>query len=168
MASIGSVIKSVLPTDYSMVRPEVLENARLRGVFVDRWFCEYIMSGDIDVPAGSPQEYDDYLSRVIDWWDKSGLKAVATQQLVYKDGIAGRLDIHASGMIADLKCVTKLQPSYGLQLGAYSDMTAEVDDHDLAILHVTKTDVTLVPYSIEDCRDNWWAAMNWWKVKSTL
>ena len=170
MASIGSVIKSVLPTDYSMVRPEVLENARLRGVFVDRWFCEYIMSGDIDVPAGALKEYDDYLSRVINWWDKSGLKAKATQQILHNAGIAGRFDIRIFGdMIVDLKCVSALQPGYKLQLGAYASMADDTAPGvGIGILHVTKTAVKLVPYSVEDCRDSWLAAMHWWKVKESL
>ena len=171
MASIGSVIKSVLPTDYSMVRPEVLENARLRGVFVDRWFCEYVMSGDIDVPAGVPKEYDDYLSRVINWWDKSGRKAMATQQIVWcaMDGIAGMYDILIDDMIVDLKCVSARQPSYELQLGAYASMADDMArEVGIGILHVTKTDVRLVPYSTEDCRANWRAAVDWWKVKESL
>ena len=168
MASIGSVIKSVLPTDYSMVRPEVLENARLRGVFVDRWFCEYIMSGDIDVPTGVPKEYDDYLSRVIDWWDKQRLTATATQRIVHssvEDGIAGTYDILIGDMIVDLKCVSARQPNYKLQLGAYGSMTYATQ---IGILHVTSADVKLVPYSIEDCRAMWRAAVDWWKVKESL
>ena len=170
-ASIGSVIKSVLPTDYSMVQQIVLENARQRGVFVDRWFCEYIMTGDIDVPAGCPQEYDDYLSRVINWWDKSGLKALATQRIVYSsDGIAGMYDIWLAGdMIVDLKCVSARQPSYKLQLGAYVSMADDTAPGvGIGILHATKTDVKLVPYSTEDCRANWRAAVDWWKVKKRL
>ena len=168
LASVSSVIKSVLPTDYAGISPAVLENARQRGVFVDRWFCEYVMSGDIEVPAGVPTEYDDYLGRVIDWWDKSGLKATATQKIVWctTNGIAGMYDILlAADMIVDLKCVASLQPNYRLQLGAYGVMSTAVNGCKLGILHVTKKDVKLVPYSIQDCCSKWRAAVDWWKVK---
>lgn len=171
LSSVSSVINSVLPTDFSKIQEAVLENARERGEWVDRMFCRYLSlrSGEnfTTEPARSSDRMD-YLERLIQWWDKSGLDAVATQQGVYSeaDGIAGTLDIRLSdGRILDLKCVAALRASYGLQLGSYWTMGAA---EGIGILHVTKDNVKLIPYDHELWGVRWKTAVDWWKLKQQL
>jgi hypothetical protein len=44
--SVTRVIKALMPPDYADVEPPVLENARLKGVFIDSYFCEWLKTPD--------------------------------------------------------------------------------------------------------------------------
>jgi hypothetical protein len=166
--SVSRVIRTLFPTDYSMVDPEVLEHARIRGARVDAYFSEYLRSGTVTLNSDEWEEVQDYLGRLITWWDKQGFHATAIQEIVYSEteGIAGSLDIRMKGAILDVKCVSKLQPNYGLQLGAYAYYRNSLTD--LGIIHVTKKGVRLVNYDARKCVDQWYYAVKWYKTMQEL
>src|SRR5437870_3539816 len=153
--SVSKVIRTVYPTDWSAIDPEVLEHARVRGERVDAYFCEYLKSGNVTLQPGEWSEVKDYLDRLIQWAERERLQPEALQEIVYSDadGVAGTLDIRDSGAILDLKCVSSLQPGYALQLGAYAEYNK--DTHTVGIIHVTKQKVQYVKYDALKCRQQW-------------
>lgn len=179
----SKVKRTLLPEDYSGVDPTVLECARLRGVFVDTYFCEWLASSGnvVDLQTvqdmieqefpvdGSKHALDTVtrIKRVLDWWASSDFSFKAAQKIVYdeRDGIAGTLDLDLDGWILDIKAVSSLQPNYRLQLGAYGLYHPE--DKQMGILHVTKDKVRLVEYPRE-CRIEWKAAVCWYRTLNTL
>jgi len=169
--SVGRVIKTLLPSTYDGVDPAVLEHARVRGERVDAYFSEYLRSGTVTLNAGEWQEVLSYLEKLIAWWDKQNLHAVKIQEIVYSesDGIAGTLDIRTTDAIWDTKCVSQLQPSYSLQLGAYA---VYIDNRKslpyVGVIHVTKNGVRLVDYNPAKCAEQWERALGWYKTVTEL
>ena len=167
LASVGSVIRELVPTDYSMVDPAVLENALNRGKFVDKYLGMYVRGETFTITDARPIEYDNYLDRVIDWWNRVNIGVIETQRLAYSldDGICGAMDFRVIDGVMDMKCVSSLQPSYALQLGAY----AEYECVDKAfILHVTKNRIQLVPYDAAKCRQQWRNGLAWLRTLKEL
>lgn len=170
--SVSAVIKAVLPTDYSAVDPAVLENARLRGVFVDEMFCAWLNGKCPVIPRGTDQDWVNRLQILIDWWERQPWvnDIIATQVTLTDDGnlIAGTCDLAMSGrnrQKLDLKVVSSLQPAYGLQLGAYASM----DETDgIGVIHVTKDRVRLVNYDLMQCQDDWQSAREWYFTQKRL
>ena len=183
--SVSNIIHTVLPTDYSAVDAAVLENARVRGQFIDIYFSEWLTSPDVML---SPLEFrelitpdftrDTYknavehaedtrvrLERLLAWWGSSQLKATHVQHIVHSDadGVAGTFDFGTEEKIIDLKCVSQLQPSYALQLGAYLAMDEQKFPlRDPAVLHVTKDKIKLIPYDGKKCKRQWQSAAAWY------
>ncbi len=161
LVSVSKVIRTVFPTDYSAVPPGILENARVRGERVDRYFSNYLNTGHIRIEAGERSDVVERLTLLINWWDKSGLTAQTVQKPVYseRDGVAGTMDVRTAGVL-DVKVVSALQPSYALQLGAYADM----DNADEAgIIHVTAKECRFIPYDVNQCKAWWRQGCEWWK-----
>jgi hypothetical protein len=166
LTSVSAVIKAIFPTDYSMVDPAVLENARIRGERVDKHFTTYVTTGNVTIEPGERSDVVDRLSRLIDFWDKNGYNVTSAQKIVHDDTIAGTLDLEISDeYIMDLKCVSALQPAYKLQVGAYLSLGG----YDrAAIIHVMKGKVKLVPYDAEECRGIWKRGVEWYKTMKAL
>ena len=167
LASVSKVIKAVLPTDYSKVDAAVLEHARIRGERVDRYFSEYLRTGTVQVLPGEWKDVVERLSKLIPWWDTSGLQALAVQEIVFseEDGIAGMLDIRILDGVIDLKVVSELQPAYALQLGAYLDYAGV---NGAAILHASSNGVRLVNYDVRQCWQWWRSCVTWWKAMQEI
>ncbi len=181
--SVSRVIRDLLPADYSSVDPVVLEIARLRGTFVDTFFSEWLVDPNnvlplLDVrdviapqfPRDGQKHAEDAITRMdmlCDWWIGKGWKATGVQKTVYSDihKVAGTMDVRTDGLIADVKCVSSLQPNYSLQLGAYSTYDAA---SSVAIIHVTKDKVKLVEYDNAKCRNQWINGLVWWQSKQEL
>lgn len=165
LTSVSQVIRTVLPTDYSMVDPAVLENARIRGERIDGYFMTYLSTGNVMTEAGERSDVVERLGRLITWWDKNGWN-VTTQKIVHDDRVAGTLDLEVNEeFIIDLKCVSELQPAYKLQLGAYLVLGGY---ERAAILHCKKDRIRLVEYDGQDCKRQWRAAANWYHVQKEL
>ena len=173
LSSVGKVIKTVFPTSYDGADPAVLENARVRGVLVDQYFCQYLQlkPGEEFSVGTERQDVKDRLKALIPWWERSELEVIATQEIVYSeaDGIAGALDIRCSDGISehviDLKCVSELKPAYALQLGAY--LTYSNADC-VGILHSTAKGVKLVSYDADRCRWWWQHAVDWYRTMQEI
>jgi hypothetical protein len=182
--SVSKVIRTLLPADYSAVDPVVLETARLRGVFVDTYFSEYLTDpanviAPKDVGAmvrdSFPRDKDKYADDVVrriemllNWWTVQKFKATDVQRTVFseQDGVAGTFDIGLEEMILDLKVVSDLQPSYKLQTGAY--ITYDTEGRDPGVIHVTKDKVKLVRYDAKQCRDSWKSCVAWYRASREL
>ncbi len=183
--SVSKVIKDLMPADYSGVDPVVLEIARLRGIYVDQYFSEWLT--DIDetmnlltlpevkeliaptFPREGEKHAEDTINRIdmlCDWWIGKGWKATGVQKTVYSDmhKVAGTMDVRTDRVL-DVKCVATLQPNYKLQLGAYSTYDG---DAPTAIIHVTKDKVRLVEYDAQQCRATWINGLVWWQSKQEL
>lgn len=172
--SVSEVIRSVYPQkSWDGVNPAVIANARDRGMRVETIFNDYITTGHTFYDETDRADVADYVERLIAWWDDATyLEAAAVQKIVSdeENGIAGTIDIvcefdFTSPVIIDLKCVSQLQKSYKLQLGAYLDMSGY---STAALLHVTKKKVALVHYDAEECMGLWLAAKEWWLAKQRL
>ncbi len=202
--SVSRVIKALLPADYSAIDPVVLEIAKLRGIFVDTYFSEWLTDPlnvmtlpevkeavipefraaidlmkwaskyktlDADgVAKKAEDDAKDTVNRIemlCDWWIGKGWKATGIQKIVYNDmhRVAGTLDLRTDGLVADIKCVSSLQPNYALQLGAYSMYDAA---SSVAIIHVTKDKVRLVEYDNQKCQSQWLNGLVWWQTTKEL
>lgn len=176
--SVSRVIEDVYPRkSWDGVNPAVIQNANERGKRVESYFNEYILTGRTAIQPGEREDVTDYVTRLLEWWEESGMVANSVQRIVSDEeyGIAGTIDILAavishsrvSGMIVDLKCVSQLQKAYKLQLGAYVEMSG-ADAPTVGLLHVTKKKVRLVEYDAEECADLWRVARSWWLAKQRL
>lgn len=158
LIGVGRVTSAIMPVDYSGINPAVLENARLRGQFVDEKFCQWLDTGTVTIDAGVQADWLDRLERLVTWWERSGLTCIQTQKVLMDDtkqyvGICDFV-VTRNGLpaILDLKNTSKVEPTHRLQLGAY----CEFDRCDAAgILHVTKDNVRLVELAAYQCREDW-------------
>lgn len=185
--SVSKVIRTLLPADYSKIDPTVLEIARLRGVFIDNYFCEFLRDPESVVPleqvedmiapefprdhAKNAAEVVERLTRLLAWWYLKGFKLKQVQEIVYseKDGIAGTFDIATEEMILDLKCTAELNPNYELQLGSYLHMDSQQFPlREGAIIHVTKDKVRLVPFDAKRAKKRWVTCLDWYKCRQEL
>ncbi len=166
LVSVSKVIRTVLPTDYSGIMPEVLEHARGRGERVDRYFCEYLRTGTLTIAPGEWADVVSRLSLLIRWFDKSGMTVESIQETVHskQDGVAGTMDLRAGGVV-DVKVVSELQPSYALQLGAYAEYGQE---DGAGIIHVTAKDCRFVPYDVNQCKAWWRQAVEWFRTMQEI
>ncbi len=183
--SVTKVIKKLLPADYAAVDPTVLEIARLRGVFVDTYFSEWLIDPaavmdlktvremvEPQFPRDGEKHSEDVvtrISRLLDWWNASKMKLKAVQGIVHSvtDGVAGTFDLGIDAAILDLKCVSQLQPNYALQLGAYLEYDTGLREQT-GIIHVTKDKVKLVTYDAAKCRKQWRSAIAWFRTVEEL
>lgn len=175
LMSVTKVIKGTWPLkpDYSRAKPEVLENARDRGVVVDALFSAYI-NGTLDkIPAGTRTDAKDLFLKLMKWWDKNGEPARA--QVILADGeIAGTCDILTRNRILDVKCTYNIEATYPLQLGAYADLYSETyldiweseGPPALGILHVTErfAEPKLIEFSSEEVEEDWRTLRDTWRM----
>lgn len=167
LVSVSKVLRTVYPIDYSGVDPVVLENARIRGVQVDKYFSTYLKIGTVTTEPNERNDVLDRLERLINWWEQRNWHAVDVQRIVYslEDGIAGTFDFGTSDLILDLKNSFKIEPTYSLQIGAYSSYDGK---REAGIVHVTKKDVRLVTYDAKKIREQWRKAADWFKTRMEL
>lgn len=173
LVSVTGLIRSVWPrTDNA---PEnAIEKARLRGVWVDSKFEEYLTTGGVAVEADTLQEYDDCLGQAIDWWkaERGGAK-VDCQVKLFGEREAGTADYVVEGhSIIDLKSTWEIARTHPAQLGGYSTLREEMGhgltDH-LGVLHVhrrfKKAQFKEFDWS-ESCRQ-WRVLRDCWRLINT-
>jgi hypothetical protein len=190
--SVSSVIRTMMPSAYDTVDPAVLENARVRGQLIDKYFSEYVMDVEDLATLDEFQEMiepffrqDQYkkpnqhadncrlrLEALLNWWERRGNalstgRAVVAQEIVYDEQkrVAGTLDIGAGDAVYDIKVVSKLQPTYKLQLGAYASMRGA---SEVGIIHVAADKVGLVRYPVDTCILDWLSCWNWFDTRRRL
>lgn len=172
LASVSSVVRSIIPTDYSAVNPEILENARHRGIAVDEVLSAYINDELTEIPSGIREDSSAMLERLIPWFVKQGFAGAEAQVCVNDDEVAGTIDIITDDWILDLKTVSSLQPSYGLQLGGYYDLASGSGrrKYRLGVIHMRKDFRVpkLVEYDAAECLDRWTIVRDCWQLKREL
>ena len=175
LASVSSVLRSTLPITpgYAAASPDVVENARLRGVSCDTLFSAYVNGTLDEIPQGTrldvwdPLSKDGLLQRLIPWWDRLGIRNAQAQVTLNDDEIAGTADVVTPDCIFDLKTVHTLQPSYELQLGGYLDLDAVNGDiKKAAIIHVTRRfhEPKLVWLDEHRCHADWFTVREMWRL----
>jgi hypothetical protein len=169
----SSVIKTVYPKkSWDTEDPKVMarvEHARIRGVRVDTLLTEYVRTGNVTMDPSDWQETEARLERCIKWWDKNvNGSRVETQKILYSeaDGIAGTADFVLDGeFVIDLKNSAKLEASYQIQIGGYSEYQ---NAKRAAVLHSTDKAVKLVPYDVLHIRGIFQQARSWYACVKRL
>ncbi len=158
LASVSKVLKPYRP-DFSAIPPHVLENARIRGILVDRLFSDYI-EGWLDELPVTREDAAELFLRLKNWWD--GKHTVARSQVILADEeIAGTCDVLADDeYIYDLKTISKIAPLYHIQLGAYAQLyyaTFNRPVKKLAIIHISKDlrKPKIIPVDMAEALQKW-------------
>lgn len=125
--SVTRVIKAVWPVkpDYSAADPVVLENARLRGIETETLFYAYLRGEMTEYPEGTREDACELCDKLINWWESRPEcfhGDVETQVIVGDAEIAGTLDLLIGGFVWDLKCTSGIEPTYLIQVAAYSEL----------------------------------------------
>lgn len=119
--------------DFDRIPPDVLENARIRGSYVDE-ACDLLDAGQLDWSTVDP-EHVGYVEGYQHWLADSGAVVVASQLRVASASLryAGTLDLLAhikDGLcLIDRKATHDLPPSVGPQTAAYLHALTEHSSH---------------------------------------
>ncbi len=162
LMSVSKVLRSVWPfkPDFSAADPAVIENARDRGVVVDRLFCDYQAGNLSEIPPGTRTDAMELFWKLKKWWDGRH-KIAQTQVILADDNIAGMCDILADEeSIYDIKATHDIEPMYQLQLGAYADLhfaTFGKAVKSIGIIHVTKRyrEARLIKVDLGEALKDW-------------
>lgn len=173
LTSVSRVLKSTwpIPPDFSKADPAVLDNARERGIAVDRLFSAYV-EGKLDrIPAGTRTDAKDLFMKLMEFWNArpDAEKPARAQVLLADHEIAGTCDIlTANGTIWDIKASYNIEAIYQLQLGAYADLYDRTYGvlPKLGIIHVTArlARPQLIPLDARECLDDWRKVREMWGV----
>lgn len=120
--SITQLMSRVGIYDFSMVKPEVLENARRRGSNVHKWCAEIDIHGDID-PSWMAEDEMGYVSAWIQFKKDSGLivRRVETPMLRPINGflVGGTPDVEGllgpDPFVIERKACSAKHPGWGVQ-----------------------------------------------------
>lgn len=157
--SVTRVIKACFPVkpSYFDAQPDVLENARERGIAVDRLVTAYLRGTLTAIPAGTRQDATTLFFKVKAWLDSWECKGVP-QVIVADEDIAGTADIVTTeGGIWDLKTTYNVsEPTYELQLGLYALLfKAQFGElpSRIGIIHLTERFAAprIVPLDVKQC-----------------
>ena len=159
LASVSRVIRETWPIkkSFEYADPVVLEHARERGVRIDHYAAEYVKTGKVRILAGEWREVVERVQMFAEWWRRRETKA-ATQVIFHDDEVAGTADfLTTNGDIWDLKCVSAIDPTYFLQLGAYADLCEKQHGTagNLAFIHLPKEGPRFIAADLQQCRDDW-------------
>lgn len=143
LTGVTSVIRQTWPLkpswDDGRVDMAVVENARLRGEGVDTLFSAWLMGNLLDFPVGTREDAKRGFDAVSTWWIKEGFGAAVTQQIYADEDVAGIPDIVTPDrFIWDLKCVSKPEATYELQVGGYAEIVP--DASGAGLIHCQFTD----------------------------
>ena len=163
LVSATQLIRDVWPVkpDYSAAPPAVLENARDRGIDVDRLLTLEIRGqlGD-SYPLGTREDSIELFEKLMDWGYER-LRGAEPQVLLADDAVAGTCDLFTRDRwILDLKTVSKIEPYYHLQLGMYGILYEYIHGlppAGLGIIHLKKdARVKLVELDMMQCMKDAW------------
>lgn len=157
LVSVTRVVKTAWPfkPDFSQAQPEVLENARDRGVVVDALFSAYVNGQLETIPRGTRTDAIELFFKLKDWWDGRH-KESRSQIILADDDVAGTCDLIGDDWIYDVKSTYNVEPMYQLQLGFYAALhfsTFGRPAKGIGIIHVTKRYPTpkLIKLDLTEC-----------------
>lgn len=156
-----------------------IEHARERGIAVEAYFNQYLLTGTVDVPAGENEDRLDYLERLIKWWESNQFAGIPSGHFGVQEIVSDKLNLIAGSIdlllkrvgvrekrtVIDIKCVAELQKSYELQLGAYADFSAA---DECGCLWVSKKAVKWVPFDAARAIERWRCAKSWYLTKTAM
>lgn len=163
LVSVTRVLKSVWPVkpDFSKADPDVLENARVRGVQVDQLFTQWLRGHLAAIPAGTREDAKELFKKLTDWWRENVTHPAHAQVILAGKAVAGMCDVIThEPIIRDLKTTYDIEPMYPVQLGAYGDLYEEMygcPPEGLEIIHLTKrfAKPQVVKLDVAECVRDW-------------
>jgi hypothetical protein len=166
LTSVSRILKDCFPATYDGVAPEVLENARDRGVQLDALISAYVVGKLTEFPVGTRHDVIDLFEKFQGWWDRQGFKTIEAQVVVHDSEVAGTIDLRADGFKFDVKCTYDLLYTHHIQIGGYS----QLDENPTgAIIHITKR--LKAPRIIEtptQAYEDWMTTRDFWKLKRRM
>lgn len=161
--SVTSIIRACWPIkkNFEDANQDVLEHARERGVRIDRYFTEYLRTGETRIQVGEWQEVKVGLLAVIDWWRTEVRDDAQAQVILADDSVAGTADIVYKGTVVDLKCVSALDPSYEVQVGGYAQLKGDIEQG--LLLHC-KIDARAMTAKVKPVEVNLKQAVEDWRL----
>jgi hypothetical protein len=169
LTSVSAVIGCVYAAkSWDGVPPAVIENARVRGVAVDRYMSQYVRDREITI-ENETQEVVERTKAAHRIWEEQfhGLPAQA-QVIVYslEDGIAGTLDFYVDNrIVVDLKNTYTKEISWVLQVGAYAEYSGNAER--AGVIHISPQVYpkggVWIEYDVQLCRYYWRRAVGWWQ-----
>lgn len=159
LTSVSKLIRNTWPIKKEMGPDWMVENARQRGVEVDRLFCAYASGALKRIPAGTRQDAVELFYKVRQWFDSLDPESVSIQTILADSDTAGTCDIIIDGYIWDLKCTYSVDVTYPLQLGLYADnyeATFGEPVKGIGILHATERFKTVkpMPLNLPECLED--------------
>ncbi len=155
---VTSTIRAVWPT-ITAADPDVLENARVRGVEVDALITAFLLDSLPVLPSDTREDVKDLFLKFIEWWAVKRPKkwGACRPQVIVSDGVyAGTVDLlFENGPIVDVKCTYNIQQTHEFQLGGYRALHGM--KKTVGILHLTKriNDANLFMLDGVECHDDW-------------
>ncbi len=172
LTSVSRIIRECWPIrkNFEDAPADVLEHARERGHRIDKYFSEYLRHGRGRMPAGEWIEVRVGVLALVDWWKSEGIGAAQAQVTVANASEAGTADAIAGHVVLELKCVSALEPTYDLQVGAYADLEGTGALREGVLLHC-KIDATAgrarvraVPVALRQAVDDWRCLRDVWRI----
>lgn len=169
LPSVSSIVRMFPSKGYDDVDPAVLANANERGCEVDALLSRWIAGELAAIPAGVREDSAELFGKLVKWWGAVEIGNPQVQQILANDEFAGTLDIKGDGIVADLKTVYALQPTYSLQLGLYC-ILYEAEYGKLpercGIIHVTKrfTEPKWVPFEVSTAVSEARVLLDFWRL----
>ncbi len=135
--SVTEILRIAGLNDFSMIDPEVLEKARLRGLYIADYIDE-IEQGLI-LPDEQPEDHKERIAAYRSWKEEVGFHTLSNECLVLSTefGFAGTFDLYgipARGKfqgkrcLIDVKASYSLSPTTGVQLAGYQLAMVEQPD----------------------------------------
>jgi len=170
--SVSRVIKSVWPVKKSWdgVNPAIIENARERGILIDRYCCELVRTGRVETAADERLDVNAGVRAFTEWWREQEWwrepGAVVETQKILADpinGIAGTADLVIPGGIYDIKCTSAIEADVAYQLGAYAYMRGLEAVYQwppaVAVIHIQPkkypSGLRVIPFDAAECVAKW-------------
>ena len=171
LPSVTKVLRSCWPVkpDFSAAPPDVLENARQRGVELDGLLSVYV-AGKLDaIPAGTREDVAALFFKAQPWLDAE--LPLRSQVMVTDGSIAGFADFVSDKTLTviDLKTTYDIEPYYAIQVGAYLDLYEEQSGNEVVragILHVTArfAQPKWIPLNVDEIRRDWQILRRTWEM----
>lgn len=180
LAGVNRVINTVWPIkkNWEDADPYTLENARKRGVATDDLFSAWLNGNLSRFPVGTRFDARDRFIALGQWWPSLGLVKQQAQTVLADDEIVGIADVVAirskTGrvLIADLKNVSALDPTYQLALGGYADLHEKqygILPGELGLIHVTQpkgkpVSIKFVEVDLQQAVSDWRITRDMWRL----
>lgn len=170
LTSISSILRLwPIKPDWDTVDPAVIANANERGREVDTLLTAWIAGQLQKIPAGYREDSVELFKKLLAWDHLHAIPSPQSQVILADDEIAGTADIVGDGIIADLKTVYSLQPTYGLQLGGYCHLYEAQHGklpHTCGIIHVTKrfSEPKWVPFDVSIVVSEFRTLLAFWRL----
>lgn len=171
LRGVTSVIRDVLPPDFSKIPPDVLDKAKHRGIIVDALASAYVIGAPLMIPVDVREDVIEEATELFykfrAWWDQQHFRDVKSQVTVHDDEVVGAIDILADGVVYDVKCTYNIEPEHHIQVAGYLDL-ADCGVGDGKLIHVTKRKPVKASNIAPTAYADWETIKEFWRLKRRL